>query len=259
MKALRVLALLILISSASFAQNWEFGVDCNVLQPMAGMKRTMDNAFGANFIGARNFSRPFSIGLEMGFNTYGSQTTRQEYVFDDGTRTETDVVVNNNIFNLNVAGKYFLRNSKKVNPYITGKLGWSRFSTNLYIEDPEDEYGCEPLESDVLYKDDTFTASAGAGLRIDLSSIFSKMESDLFFIDLGFQAVRGGTVRYMNVDIDPSKPAPTQDIMAKFINTQTQVIHEHHVGYVYSGLVDMLQYRIGFICKPSFSKFVRLY
>jgi hypothetical protein len=259
MKTLRVFAFLMLTSTILFAQKWDFGMDFNVLQPIQGMQRTMDNAFGVNFFAARNLKAPFSIGMEVGFNNYGSQTTRQEYVFDDGTSTETDVVVNNNIFNFNVAGKYFLRNSKNLNPYVTGKLGYSRFTTSLYIEDPEDETGCEPLESDVLYRDGTFTASAGAGLQLDLSAVFSKMQSDVFFVDLSIQSVRGGTVQYMNVDIDPSKPAPAKDVMAKFINTNTQVIHEHHVGYVYSGLVDMLQYRLGFIWRPSLSGFSRTY
>jgi hypothetical protein len=254
MKTLRLLLPVVLLTTTVFAQKWELGMDFNVSQPIGGMERTMDNAFGANIFGARNLKGPFSIGLEMGYSNYGSQTTEQEYFFDDGTSTITDVVVNNNIFNVNITGKWFLRNSKKLNPYVTGKLGWSRFSTNLYIEDPEDETSCEPLESDVLYHDETFTASAGAGMRLDFSSIFSKMPSDLFYVDMSILTVRGGTVSYMNVDLDPSQPAPAKDVMAKFINTDTMVIHEHHVGHVYSGLVDMLQYRLGFIFKPGFGR-----
>jgi opacity protein-like surface antigen len=242
----------VLLTTFVQAQKWEYGIDINVMQPVGGMERTMDNAVGANIFLAYNLKAPFAIGIELGYNNYGSQTTRQEYVFDDGTRTETDVVVNNNITSLNFSGKYFLRNSKKFNPYVTGRLGWSRFSTNLYIEDPQDETGCEPLESDVLYRDGTFTASAGAGIRLDMSAVFKRLTTNKFFFDFGVQSVRGGTVGYMNVDIDPSKPAPTKDVMAKFINTKTMVVHEHHVGYVYTGLVDMLQYRVGIVIRPNF-------
>jgi hypothetical protein len=254
MKTLRLTFCLMLFTSAVLAQKWELGMDFNLMQPIGGMERTMDNAFGVNLFGARDLKGPFSLGLELGYNNYGSQSTPQEYYFEDGTSTITDVVVNNNIFSINAGGKYFLRNTKKLNPYVTGKVGWSRFTTNLYIEDPEDETGCEPLESDVLYHDETFTASAGAGLRLDFSAIFSKMPSDLFYFDFSFLTVRGGKVNYMNVDIDPSQPAPAKDVMAKFINTDTMVIHEHHVGHVYTGLVDMLQYRVGFVFKPGFGR-----
>jgi hypothetical protein len=251
MKTLRLILPLMFLSTVLMGQKWEIGMDFNVLQPIGGMQRTMDNAFGVNAFGARNLKGPFSLGVEFGFNNYGSQTTEQEYFFDDGTSTITDVVVNNNILSINIVGKFFLRNAKKLNPYLTGKVGWSRFSTNLFIEDPEDESGCEPLESDVLYHDETFTASAGAGIRLDMSTLFSKMSSDVFFLDLSFLTMRGGAVNYMNVDIDPSKPAPAKDVMAKFINTDTMVIHEHHVGHVYTGLVDMFQYRLGFVFKPN--------
>ena len=44
--------------------------------------------------------------------------------------------------------------------------------------------------------------------------------------------------------------APDQDVMARFINTQTQVIHEHHVGYVYRSVMNMMDYRIGIIMRP---------
>jgi hypothetical protein len=53
----------------------------------------------------------------------------------------------------------------------------------------------------------------------------------------------------MNSEVDPSQPAPDQDVMAKFINTQTQVIHEHHVGYIYSSLLNMVEYRFGVVCR----------
>ena len=51
----------------------------------------------------------------------------------------------------------------------------------------------------------------------------------------------------MNVEIDPAQPMPHHDVMARFINTQTQVVHEHHVGYVYSNVLSMVEYRLGVI------------
>jgi hypothetical protein len=251
MKTLRIGIAAMFFSISAMAQTWEFGSNFNLSQPAGAMTRTMNNAFGITFEGARAFKSPFSLGLETGFASYGSQRTRQQYTFDDGAVTETDVVVRNNIFNLNLTGKYFLRNNKKINPYVSGKLGWTWYKTNLIIEDPEDETDCHPLESDILSRDNTYVASGGAGVRVDFSSLFQKMNDESFYFDLSVHTIQGGTIQYMNVNHDPSRQAPDKDVVAKFINTQTQVIHEHHVGYVYTSLVNMVEYRLGVICRPG--------
>jgi hypothetical protein len=251
MKTARILTVVMLLGFKALAQNWELGSDFALAQPTGSMTRTMNNAFGMTLDMARKFKTPFAIGGELSFGSYGSQTTRQQYRFDDGTVTETNVIVSNNIFSLNLTGKYFLRNNKLINPYLSAKLGWTWYSTNLTIEDPEDEMSCHPLESDILSRDNTYLGSIGGGLRVDFSSIFRKMESQRFFFDIAVHAIQGGTVRYMNVDHDPSQPMPDKDVTAKFINTQTRVIHEHHVGYIYTSLVNMVEYRFGVVCRPG--------
>lgn len=254
MKTLRIFTAIMLVCPALMAQNWEFGSDFNVAQPVGSMTRTMNNAFGMSIGVARNLKGPFSLGMDLGFATYGSQSSRQQYTFADGTTTETNVLVSNDIFNLRLAGKYFFRNNKNINPYLSGKLGWSWFTTNLTIEDPEDETSCKPLDSDILSRDNTYTASGGAGVRIDFKTIFKKVDPQHFYFDLSVHAVQGGTVRYMNVEINPGQQMPDKDVMAKFINTQTQVIHEHHVGYVYTSLVNMVEYKLGVICRPNWKQ-----
>jgi hypothetical protein len=251
MRTFWIITLATVASLQTTAQSWELGSDFNLAQPVGGMTRSMNNAFGMSFNISRNLKSPFSLGAEMGFGSYGSETSRQAYTFDDGTVTETDVVVNNNIFNLQLTGKYFIRNNKKVNPYLSGKLGWTWYSTNLVIEDPEDEFSCHPIESDILFRDNTYTASAGAGVKIDFNAVFRKMESQRFFIDASIHSVSGGTVRYMNSEKDPAQAMPDQDITAKFLNTQTEVIHEHHVGYVYTSLISMVEYRLGVSFRPG--------
>ena len=252
MKKLKIFTVLMFSSLTMLAQNWEFGSDFNLAQPVGAMTKNMNNAFGMSFGAAKNFKVPFSLGMELGFGSYGSQTTRQQYTFDDGTVTETNVIVTNNIFNLQAGGKYFFRNGKNINPYLSGKLGWTWFTTNLTIEDPEDELSCKPLDSDILSRDNTYTASGGGGVRFDFNTFFRNMDSKRFYFDLSVHATQGGTIRYMNVKKDPSsQPVPDQDVMAKFINTQTQVIHEHHVGYVYTSLLNMVEYKLGVIVRPG--------
>ncbi|MEX2233375.1 MAG: hypothetical protein WD824_14525 [Cyclobacteriaceae bacterium] len=252
MKTIKVVLILLLVAHGLSAQTFEMGTDFNFSQPVGTMSRNMNNAFGLSLEAAKSFKTPFSAGMELSFGNYGFQTTRQEYTFDDGSVTETNVNVSNNIFNLYLTGKHFLRNNKKVNPYLSAKAGWSWFTTKLAIEDPEDEYSCHPIESDILSRDNTYSFSGGAGVRIDFQTLFTKMESQHFYFDLSVHSTHGGIVKYMNVKKNTSQPVPHQDVMVKFINTQTQVIHEHHVGYVYTSVLNMVEYRLGVICRPGF-------
>jgi hypothetical protein len=219
-------------------------------QPVSGMKRDMNNAFGTTADIARKLKNaPFSFGTEVAVGSYGTQDTMQEYTFDDGTTTETNVHVSNNITNLRLTGKYFLRSDKKFNPYVSAKAGWAWFTTRLTIDDPEDVDGCTPLVNDVLQRDNTYSVSAGAGARLDFTTLFRNMSEQRFFFDFSVHAVQGGRVQYMNIHQDSKNTPPTSDVMAKFINTRTQVIHTHHVGYVYTNMLNMMEYRFGVIAR----------
>jgi len=250
MKRIKILLLFILAGPSLFAQTMELESDLFLSHPTGMMAKNMNNAFGVTLGMSRHFNSPFSLGLELNFGNYGYETSRQEYTFSDGSVTETDVNVGNNIFNLFLTGKHFLRNNKNINPYLSGKLGWSWFTTNLTIEDPADAFSCHPIESEIISRDNTYSFSGGAGLRVDFNALFPKTEIQRFFFDFSVHALHGGIVKYMNVEMDPSQPMPDQDVMARFINTQSQVIHEHHVGYVYSSVLSMVEYRIGVIYRP---------
>ena len=251
MKTLKVLFLLLSVAPLLYGQNFEFGSDLNFSQPVGTMAQSMNNAFGITLEASRKFKSPFSFGAEVALGTYGYQTSRQQYTFDDGSVTETDVNVSNNLLNLSLTGKHFLRNSKKINPYISGKIGWSWFTTTLTIEDPADEFSCHPIESDILYRDNTYSVSGGAGVRIDFNTLFKNMETRRMYFDVSVHATSGGNIRYMNSEIEPAHRTPDQDVIAKFLNTQTQVVHEHHVGHVYSSVLNMVEYRLGVVFRAG--------
>lgn len=233
-----------------FGQRWEVGSNFILSQPVSGMKRDMNNAFGITFDVARKMkSSPFVIGTELTLGSYGTQDSMQEYTFDDGTTTETNVHVSNNVTNLRLTGKYFLRADKKFNPYVSGKVGWAWFTTRLTIDDPEDVDGCTPLVNDVLQRDNTYSLSAGAGARLDFSTLFKQMPTDRFYFDMSVHAVQGGRIQYMNVHQDAKQSPPDSDVMAQFINTRTKVIHTHHVGYVYTNMLNVMEYRFGVVCE----------
>jgi hypothetical protein len=184
----------------------------------------------------------YSFGFEMAYNGYGHDKSTQNYTMDDGSVAPMDIVVNNSFFNMMLAGRYFLMDGT-IKPFITGKVGYSFFNTNLSIYDPNDMDQCEPVDGDALSKDATAIFSGGAGVRWDL---LPKKCPGLLSINISANYSAGGKVNYMNVDAPSHSHANhTSDVYARFINTQTQVIHEHHVGNVYSTSLEFLDFRIG--------------
>lgn len=242
-----------LIVHSVCGQQWDMGSSFNYARPNGGMGRNIEQGFGITLEGARVLKNaPFTVGAEFSYNAYGHEKTRQQYTFDDGSVTETNVIVTNAFSNLFLTGKFFLRNSKLINPYLSGKMGYSWYRTNLTIEDPEDVDGCQPLESDRLLTDGTFTASGGGGVRVDFSGVFKKVRSNMLFFDLSVHTTQGGNVEYMNVHRQNNHGTPERDVMARFINNRTQVVHEHHVGHVYTSDVEMMEYRFGVVYRPVY-------
>lgn len=194
-------------------------------------------------------SLKYSLGVDLNYSIYGYDRSRQEYMFPDGTTAQMDVDVTNTFTNLMASGRYNLMTGKSLTPYISAKTGYAWFRTDLNIYDPDDSDSCSPVETALLQKDGTWIYSIGGGLKYDLSSVFKKLRKDRMFINLSANYTQGGTVNYMNTDAPDAHHATSSttrssDVEASFINTQTQIIHKHHVGYVYSSFVQMMDFRL---------------
>ena len=207
------------------------------------MKENIRNAHGFNLdVYFTPKEKRLSLGMEMSVNIYGHDKTRQTYTFSDGSTAPMDMIVNNSFYNVLMAGRFYLSKGN-VMPFVAGKLGYSFFSTDLGIYDPDDTDHCEPVDSDVLKHDGSVIFSAGAGLRWD---ILPKKFPGMLFMNLSANYSAGGQISYMNVDLpNHSHASHTSDVYAKFLNTQTQVVHEHHIGNVYSSLIELMDFRLG--------------
>ncbi len=225
--------------------------------PQGLMGSRMANAWGMSGQLLYRFPESrFALGGEIGINSYGCQTSRQTYRFQDGSSTETDVSVNNDFAQFNVVGRADLRVGGSLIPYITAKVGYLHYWTNLNIADPEDADGCRPLENTTLLKDGTLAGTLGAGMRWDMSGLFKKMPQRKFWLDVSAEYMTGGRVRFMNVNLPPATGHQHQattgvadPFSARFINPQTQVVHEHHVGDVYNAHVEKVGLRFGFVLR----------
>jgi len=246
-----LLALVLIVSiQTSYAQwNREWSLGYAYSSPTGKMKQNINQGHG--FVMDLHFVSPnkkYAIGAEMNFSIYGHDKTTQQYTFADGTTADMDVDVTNSFTNLMASYRYNLITGKKLTPYVGLKAGYSWFNTNLNIYDPDDFDSCKPVETDLLQKDGTWIYSLGGGLKYDLSSLFKKLRTEVLFINVSAFYTQGGTVSYMNTDVpdghhSSSPPNRSSDMEAAFINTQTQVIHKHHVGYVYSSYAQMMDFR----------------
>jgi hypothetical protein len=187
----------------------------------------------------------YSFGIDLSYAQYGRDKSTQAYTMDDGTVAPMDIIVTNSFADFMAYSRLYLSTKGAVRPFLVGKLGYTKFSTNLDIYDPDDGDHCEPVDNEVLYNDGTVKGVLGAGVKFDVGKIFNIFKSNLFYIDCSINYAQGGSVRYMNADAPPHHPAPNDAVhlTADFINTQTQVVHKHHVGYLYENPVRMTELR----------------
>lgn len=258
---MKTLSLFFLLALSHLAiaqiQNYEFGVGYTYSSPIGTMQQNIKRGNGVTldfYVTPEHMSR-FAFGADLNLTIYGTDESKQEYTFNDGTTAKMDIIVNNYFTNFMVGGRYYLTETegRKILPYVMLKGGYSWFRTDLNIYDPDDNDHCEPVETDMLIKDGTFLFSGGAGLHYDLSNVFKKWSSNRFIFNISASLTLGGQVNYMNTDPpDHSSGNHSQsDVTAQFVNTQTQVVHEHHVGYVYNSYVEMVDLRAGFIYRRN--------
>lgn len=243
----------------SWNQEWSIGYVFTT--PTGGMKQNINNGNGLIFdFHLLSPSKRYSVGAEVNYTIYGFDESSQKYDFPDGTSANMDVDVTNAFTNLVAVGRFYMKTKGFILPYINGKAGYAWYRTNLSIYDPDDFDQCTPVEKDILYHDGTFIASAGGGVRFDISNIFKKTHPQTFYIDLSSSFTRGNKILYMNTDgpdpsVHTSMNSRSDEVQAAFINTQTKIIHQHHVGYLYTSFAEMFDFRLSMVFRPSGLKF----
>lgn len=246
-----IIAAILLHASIVHAQNWAFDLGLNYVNanPVGGMGHIIDRGHGVTMnAGMVSPDGRFGFGIDFSYAQYGRDKSRQVYTFDDGSTADMDVIVSNNFSSLMAYGKLNLLTSGNIRPYVVTKLGYTFFTTNLNIYDPNDFDHCEPVETDVLYNDRTFTGGAGAGARFDIAAIWKNLAKGKLFLDASIHSTHGGQVRYMNSDATTHNHGGqhnSDQILASFLNTDTQIVHKHHVGNLYKSRMQMTELRIG--------------
>lgn len=205
------------------------------------------------------FCQRFSVGTEMGFGNYAYVTKEQDLRFPDGSGIKTDVVYTSNVVNAALVLRANLAAKGKMIPYIEAKAGNISFFSNVYVADPEDQSSCKPLEAKNIIRDNTFFATYGGGVQVDVGLFDKKATTGKFIIDIGINRIKGGKLDYINtkniqthVHTDPNAPVDPgkgEPLNIQFINITTQTIHEHQVAELHNSQLRMIGIKIGMLFK----------
>ncbi len=198
-----------------------------------------------------------AVGIEAGFGNYASVSKDQDLRFPDSSGITTTVNYRSNVVRVNLQTRVTLFSEAKVNPYVNLKAGLASFFSDVTVEEPDDPDDCRPLNRKNIISDNTFYASYGGGVLVDLSLFSKKQEARRTFLDIAVNRVAGSSLDYINtknikdhVHSDPNNPpAPgkSEPLNVRFVNVNTQAVHEHQVAEIYNSPLRMLDFRIGFV------------
>jgi hypothetical protein len=199
-----------------------------------------------------------SFGIEAGLGEYAAFTKEQEIRLPDGSGFDADVIYSSNVAFAGVVTRYQFLKEAKVNPFVTGKLGYANFYSSVIVDDPKNGDDCKPLERKTPITDHSFFGSYGAGLQIDISS---NKNPKRYWLDISVSQLYGTKLNYIDVKeikghnhdmsgMNPT-PAPTSKgeapLSVSFINVATQAIHQHQLATVYNSNLRLLEMKLGFI------------
>ncbi len=192
------------------------------------------------FLGQSNVS----IGLDGAFSVYGNETNQELYYFDNSEYGMVDVNVINGLSNFGINTRFHLKRTGIINPYIISRVGYSMFTSSLYIEDPRESHtsSCPvPLESEILLSSSAPVYSFGAGIQLDIGKYFTRRPSGVL-LDIRTQFITGAPVRYMSFQPPVTLLDHAQDLYIGFASEiEPDLVHDYHVGYTYSSPIRLIE------------------
>ena len=174
------------------------GFSYSLSLPQHEMKQNINpvHSMNINFMSHFKGFTKLSWGIEAGFGQYASFTKDQEVRFPDGSGITTQVSYSSNAVTAGLVTRYNFYKEAKLNPYVTGRLGYASFYSKVFVADPEHEDDCKPLEKKTPINDHSFFASYGAGLQIDVSS---KKKPKNAWLDISVNQLHGTKLDYINM------------------------------------------------------------
>jgi hypothetical protein len=248
-----VLTLCLFFPSISHAQ-FEFGVGYQYSNPRGNMGSILEKPAHGIFtdLAYRIPKTRLAVGMNLAFSQYGFQERQETYQFDNGYEGVVDVEVYNSFTNNSLYLRYNLLDAGLINPYLLAGAGFSRFSTNLTILDPREEFTSDcpkPLETSTLIQDRTSYLLFGGGVMMDFGYLIKSQPKDRYFLDLRLGYQNGGDVRFMTANEPNLVTGNSQEenVYFDFVSeAQPDVVHEYHAGSAYRSAMRFMSFNVGF-------------
>jgi hypothetical protein len=201
----------------------------------------------------KNLQR-ISVGIDGGTGNYARLSMPITFNFGSGRPTTTYVDYNSNTTFANAILQVDFFQKTAFTPYAILTGGVQKWSSKIYIEDPTDLDGCRALENKTILKDRTATFGVGAGIKGDLSKLFNIRERGKHFFYISAVSTKGGEIDYINTrklkehNHDPNTPLSegAKALNMRFINVQSNVIHNHMMAEVFTTPLRLLEFNIGY-------------
>lgn len=193
-----------------------------------------------------------AIGMQLAFSQYGFQSRQAPYQFDNGYEGVVDVEIFNHFTNNSLYLRYDLLDGALFNPYLLAGAGFSRFSTELTILDPREQFTSDcpkPLETSTLVRDRTSYLLFGGGVMMDLGYLIKSQPKQKYFLDLRVGYQNGRDVRFMtaNEPIVTTGNSQRENVYFDFVSeAQPDVVHEYHAGSTYRSAMRFTTVNLSF-------------
>ncbi len=247
----------LIISTMGFSQLNEVTIGYQLSLPQSAMKNGCYSGHGLHFGNFRHFKyvKGFSVGADFGIGSYASVSHPQQYVFRDGSITNTEAVLSSSLYYASLAARYVPFSRKNVSTFIEVQGGYFGMYSSIFIADPLDPLGCRALENRNLVGSGTAYWSPGAGLQILLNK---NPKREVHTLTLGTRFISGRALEYANMNriyhnhsngpVQPSlEPSNGESpLMITFINVATNERHEHSVAELYTHPLRALQFNLSY-------------
>jgi hypothetical protein len=250
MKYIYTLLLTVITVTASAQFNINVGYPMGI--PLKDMNKNINllNSLGAG----ASYQLPgalsrIEIGADFAWGTYANTYKEQTFTFRDGSSTQTMVDYSSNVLQGAINARIKLLQNKSVLPYVSGKIGYASYYSNIFIEDPHDAGGCKALDQSNIIKDGTFITGYGGGMLLDWSLFSKQCSKGKLLIDIGINNIRGGNIDYINTKklYDAANPPTASNgkaLNVKFVNATTNEIHEHQIAEVFNTPLRMMEIKV---------------
>ncbi|MFO7446173.1 MAG: hypothetical protein R6W90_07380 [Ignavibacteriaceae bacterium] len=184
----------ILFSAKGFSQS--VGANLTIGLPQGEFKENVDRTgwgFSGHFLFLPQTERsPFSIGLNVGFINYGSESRNERFSITIPDVT-VDVDRSNNLVNFHVVMQ-FLFQTGMIKPYVEGLFGGSYLWTETSVKS---RGYIDEVASSTNFDDFAWSYGGGGGFLILLSSNDDGDEISSIYLDLKARYLAGSEAEYL--------------------------------------------------------------